>query len=133
MCDDVQQCNCCVHEFLILERTWFAFGLSSKIGRDTLPLLPLPGAAPSRRAGPPRCAAPPRRVAPCPSVAPPPYAASLPGAALPHVAHPRCGRRLLRPQVRGYLDATSACSPSACVPSACFTLAVCCFTCAVTY
>jgi hypothetical protein len=27
MCDDVQLCNRCVREFLILERTWFAFGL----------------------------------------------------------------------------------------------------------
>jgi hypothetical protein len=34
MCDDVQLCNCCVYEFLILARTWFAFGLPSKIGCD---------------------------------------------------------------------------------------------------
>jgi hypothetical protein len=31
MCDDVQLCNRCVREFLILARTWFAFGLPSKI------------------------------------------------------------------------------------------------------
>jgi hypothetical protein len=30
MCDDVQLCNRCVREFLILARTWFAFGLPSK-------------------------------------------------------------------------------------------------------
>jgi hypothetical protein len=34
MCDDVQLCNCCVHELLILARTWFAFGLPSKTGCD---------------------------------------------------------------------------------------------------
>jgi hypothetical protein len=34
MCDDVQLYNRCVHEFLILARTWFAFGLSSKTGCD---------------------------------------------------------------------------------------------------
>jgi hypothetical protein len=28
-------CNCCVREFLILARTWFTFGLPSKIGCDT--------------------------------------------------------------------------------------------------
>jgi hypothetical protein len=27
-------CNCCVREFLILARTWFAFGLPSKTGCD---------------------------------------------------------------------------------------------------
>jgi hypothetical protein len=27
-------CNCCVRELLILARTWFAFGLPSKIGCD---------------------------------------------------------------------------------------------------
>jgi hypothetical protein len=27
-------CNCCVHELLILTRTWFAFGLPSKTGCD---------------------------------------------------------------------------------------------------
>jgi hypothetical protein len=32
MCDDVQLCNHCVREFLILARTWFAFGLPSKTG-----------------------------------------------------------------------------------------------------
>jgi hypothetical protein len=32
MCDDVQLCNRCVREFLILARTWFAFGLPSKTG-----------------------------------------------------------------------------------------------------
>jgi hypothetical protein len=32
MCDDVQLCNHCVHEFLILARTWFALGLPSKPG-----------------------------------------------------------------------------------------------------
>jgi hypothetical protein len=30
LCDDVQLCNCCVRELLILARTWFAFGLLSK-------------------------------------------------------------------------------------------------------
>jgi hypothetical protein len=35
LCDDVQLCNCCVREFLILARTWFAFGLPSKTGCDT--------------------------------------------------------------------------------------------------
>jgi hypothetical protein len=34
MCDDVQLCNRCVREFLILARTWFTFGLSSKTGPD---------------------------------------------------------------------------------------------------
>jgi hypothetical protein len=35
-------CNCCVREVLILARTWFAFGLPSKIGCDThlFPSLP---------------------------------------------------------------------------------------------
>jgi hypothetical protein len=37
MCDDVQLCNRCVREFLILARTWFAFGLPSKIGCDGYP------------------------------------------------------------------------------------------------
>jgi hypothetical protein len=36
MCDDVQLCNRCVHEFLVLARTWFAFGLPSKTRCDTL-------------------------------------------------------------------------------------------------
>jgi hypothetical protein len=27
-------CNCCVCEFLIVARTWFAFGLPSKTGCD---------------------------------------------------------------------------------------------------
>jgi hypothetical protein len=35
MCDDVQLCNRRVHEFMILARTWFVFGLPSKIGCDT--------------------------------------------------------------------------------------------------
>jgi hypothetical protein len=39
MCDDVQLCNPCVREFLILTRTWFAFGLPSKIGCDNIPIL----------------------------------------------------------------------------------------------
>jgi hypothetical protein len=34
MCDDVKLCNRCVHEFLILARTLFAFGLPSKTGCD---------------------------------------------------------------------------------------------------
>jgi hypothetical protein len=34
MCDDVQLCNRCVREFLILARTWFTFGLPSKTGCD---------------------------------------------------------------------------------------------------
>jgi transposase InsO family protein len=29
-------CNCCVRELLILARTWFAFGLPSKIECDTI-------------------------------------------------------------------------------------------------
>jgi hypothetical protein len=33
-CDDVQLCNCCVRELLILARTWFAFGLPSQTGCD---------------------------------------------------------------------------------------------------
>jgi hypothetical protein len=32
--DDVQLCNRCVREFLILARTWFAFGLPFKTGCD---------------------------------------------------------------------------------------------------
>jgi hypothetical protein len=32
MCDDVQLCYRGVCEFLILERTWFVFGLPSKTG-----------------------------------------------------------------------------------------------------
>jgi hypothetical protein len=36
MCDDVQLCNHCVREFLILARTWFAFGLPSKTVCDSL-------------------------------------------------------------------------------------------------
>jgi hypothetical protein len=36
MCDDVQLYNRCVREFLILARTWFAFGLPSKTGCDNL-------------------------------------------------------------------------------------------------
>jgi hypothetical protein len=35
MCDDVQLYNRCVHEFLILARTWFSFGLPFKTGCDT--------------------------------------------------------------------------------------------------
>jgi hypothetical protein len=35
MCDDVQLCNRCVCEFLILARTWFTFGLPSKTGCDS--------------------------------------------------------------------------------------------------
>jgi hypothetical protein len=34
MCDDVQLCNHCVREFLILARTWFTFGLPSKTRCD---------------------------------------------------------------------------------------------------
>jgi hypothetical protein len=34
MCDDVQLCNRCVREFLILAHAWFAFGLPSKTGCD---------------------------------------------------------------------------------------------------
>jgi hypothetical protein len=37
MCDDVQLCNRCVREFLILARTWFAFGLPSETGCDNRP------------------------------------------------------------------------------------------------
>jgi hypothetical protein len=35
MRDDVQLCNRCVREFLILACTWSAFGLPSKTGCDT--------------------------------------------------------------------------------------------------
>jgi hypothetical protein len=35
MCDDVQLYNRYVREFLILARTWFAFGLPSKTRCDT--------------------------------------------------------------------------------------------------
>jgi hypothetical protein len=41
MCDDVQLCNQCVREFLILARTWFAFGLPSKTGCDSIHPFPL--------------------------------------------------------------------------------------------
>jgi hypothetical protein len=34
LCDDVQLCNRYVREFLILTRTWFAFGLPSRTGCD---------------------------------------------------------------------------------------------------
>jgi hypothetical protein len=34
MCDDVQLCNRCVRKFLILARTWFAFGLPSETWCD---------------------------------------------------------------------------------------------------
>jgi hypothetical protein len=34
--DDIQLCNRCVREFLILARTWFAFGFPSKIRCDTI-------------------------------------------------------------------------------------------------
>jgi hypothetical protein len=37
MCDDVQLCNHCVCEFLILARTWFAFGLPFKTECDRRP------------------------------------------------------------------------------------------------
>jgi hypothetical protein len=37
LCDDVQLCNRCVHEFLILARTWFAFGFPSKTRCDIAP------------------------------------------------------------------------------------------------
>jgi hypothetical protein len=48
MCDDVQLCNRCVHEFLIMARTWFVFGLPSKtvcdnyraFGRNAAGLVP---------------------------------------------------------------------------------------------
>jgi hypothetical protein len=40
MCDDVQLCNCYVREFLILARTWSAFGLPSKTGCDNNPMPP---------------------------------------------------------------------------------------------
>jgi hypothetical protein len=36
MCDDVQQCNHCVREFLILAHTWFTFGFPSKTVCDTM-------------------------------------------------------------------------------------------------
>ena len=39
LCDDVQICNCCVRELLILARIWFAFGLPSKTGCDRTTLL----------------------------------------------------------------------------------------------
>jgi hypothetical protein len=34
MCDDVQLCNRCVREFLILAHTWFVFGMPSKTRCD---------------------------------------------------------------------------------------------------
>jgi hypothetical protein len=37
LCDDVQLCNCCVRELLILARAWFAFDLPSKTGCDSHP------------------------------------------------------------------------------------------------
>jgi hypothetical protein len=37
MFDDVQLCNHCVREFLILARTWFTFDLPSKTWCDTMP------------------------------------------------------------------------------------------------
>jgi hypothetical protein len=55
MCDDVQLCNRCVHEFLILTRTCFTFSLPFKTGCDTrniaTPSLPVPRviATPSSR------------------------------------------------------------------------------------
>jgi hypothetical protein len=39
MCDDVQLCDCCVCEFLILARTWFAVDLPSKTGCNSLSLV----------------------------------------------------------------------------------------------
>jgi hypothetical protein len=39
MYDDVQLCNRCVREFPILARTWFVFGLPSKTGCDSEPLM----------------------------------------------------------------------------------------------
>jgi hypothetical protein len=36
MCDDVQLCNRCVREFLILVRTWFSLSLPSKNRCDSL-------------------------------------------------------------------------------------------------
>jgi hypothetical protein len=44
MCDDVQLCNRCVPEFLILARTWFTFGLPSKTGCDIRPQVASSGA-----------------------------------------------------------------------------------------
>jgi hypothetical protein len=35
LCDDAHLCNRHVREFLIIARTWFAFGLPSKIRCDT--------------------------------------------------------------------------------------------------
>jgi hypothetical protein len=40
-------CNCYVRELLILARTWFAFGLPSKTGCDTVPAI---GPAPHKYA-----------------------------------------------------------------------------------
>jgi hypothetical protein len=40
LCDDVQLCNRCVREFLILAHTWFAFDLPSKTGCDRAGLPP---------------------------------------------------------------------------------------------
>jgi hypothetical protein len=36
LCDDVQLCNRCVREFLILTHTWFALDLPSKTGCDSI-------------------------------------------------------------------------------------------------
>jgi hypothetical protein len=43
LCDDVQLCNWCVRELLILARTWFAFGLPSKTECDIYTPNPPPG------------------------------------------------------------------------------------------
>jgi hypothetical protein len=43
MCDDVQLCNRCVREFLILARIWFTFGLTSKTRCDREAHKPLSG------------------------------------------------------------------------------------------
>jgi hypothetical protein len=87
LCDDVQLCNRCVCEFLILARTWFAFGLPSKTGCDTSLLLPLISSAP--------CAQPPP--------------AELP-------AHPACAQLWISPGAHIFLLRNPARAPcSLCV------------------
>jgi hypothetical protein len=52
LCDDVQLCNYCVRELLILARTWFAFGLPFKTGCDRVPLVNLSANCTHWAAGP---------------------------------------------------------------------------------
>nr|ACN31214.1 unknown [Zea mays] len=74
-------CNRCVREFLILARTWFAFGLPSKTGCDTTrrltaarPRAASPPPAPHRLPAhaPPSARSPPSVPPSVPPAAPPP-------------------------------------------------------------